>query len=358
VDGLLDIADQIWLGDHAEALDERWRQRILVANEEMAMNGMRVIGIAFKRLNGLPAVSEPALERDVTIVGLTGMIDPPRPEVKTAIESCKRAGIRPIMITGDHPLTARFIAYDLGITENGRVKTGVDLDRMTPEELATVIDDVSVYARVAPEHKLRIVEVLQRKAQVVAMTGDGVNDSPALKKADIGVAMGITGTDVSKEAAQMVLLDDNFATIVAAVEEGRAIFDNIRRFVKFSIAGNIGKVLVMLLAPLLGINVALLPLQLLWLNLLTDGLLGIGLGLEPADKLTMQRPPRGQSRGVSYRQHEAPGRVDRRPDRGAGAGCRLCALWRRRARWPHLADDDLHHVSLRANRAGVGVALQ
>ena len=292
VDGLLDIADQIWLDDHAEALDEHWRQRMRVANEEMAMNGMRVIGIAFKRLNGLPPISEQALERDVTILGLTGMIDPPRPEVKTAIENCKRAGIRPIMITGDHPLTARFIAYDLGITENGRVKTGVDLDRMTPEELEAVIDDVSVYARVAPEHKLRLVEVLQRKGQVVAMTGDGVNDSPALKKADIGVAMGITGTDVSKEAAQMVLLDDNFTTIVAAVEEGRAIFDNIRRFVKFSIAGNIGKVLVMLLAPLLGITMALLPLQLLWLNLLTDGLLGIGLGMETADRRTMQRPPR------------------------------------------------------------------
>jgi Ca2+-transporting ATPase len=295
VDGLLDIADQIWIGDHAEALDEHWRERISMANEDMAMNGMRVLGIAFKRLSGLPAISEQALERDVTIVGLTGMIDPPRPEVKTAIEICKSAGIRPIMITGDHPLTARFIASDLGITENGRVKTGVNLDRMTPEDLEAVVDEVSVYARVTPEHKLRIVEVLQRKDQVVAMTGDGVNDSPALKKADIGVAMGITGTDVSKEAAQMVLLDDNFATIVAAVEEGRAIFDNIRRFVKFSLAGNIGKVLVMLLAPLLGINVALLPLQLLWLNLLTDGLLGIGLGLEPADRRTMQRPPRGKA---------------------------------------------------------------
>jgi Ca2+-transporting ATPase len=295
VDGLLEIADQIWIGDHAEALDEHWRERISMANEDMAMNGMRVLGIAFKRLSGLPAISEPALERDVTIVGLTGMIDPPRPEVKTAIAICKSAGIRPIMITGDHPLTARFIASDLGITENGRVTTGVNLDRMTPEELEAVVDEVSVYARVTPEHKLRLVEVLQRKVQVVAMTGDGVNDAPALKKADIGVAMGITGTDVSKEAAQMVLLDDNFATIVAAVEEGRAIFDNIRRFVKFSLAGNIGKVLVMLLAPLLGINVALLPLQLLWLNLLTDGLLGIGLGLEPADRRTMQRPPRGKA---------------------------------------------------------------
>jgi Ca2+-transporting ATPase len=294
VDGLLDIANQLWLGDHAEALDAHWRQRILAANEEMATNGMRVIGIAFKQLSSLPPVSEQALEHDVTIVGLAGMIDPPRPEVKRAIENCKQAGIRPIMITGDHPLTARAIAADLGITENGSVKTGIELDRMTPEELEAVIDEVSVYARVAPEHKLRLVDAFQCKAQVVAMTGDGVNDSPALKKADIGVAMGITGTDVSKEAAQMVLLDDNFTTIVAAVEEGRAIFENIRRFVKFSIAGNIGKVLVMILAPLLGITVALLPLQLLWLNLLTDGLLGIGLGMEPADRRTMQRPPRGK----------------------------------------------------------------
>lgn len=294
VDGLLEIADCIWLGEHAEPLDEHWRARIATANEQLAMNGMRVLGIAFKRLDDLPALSEQALERGLTIIGLTGMIDPPRPEVKTAIEVCKQAGIRPIMITGDHPLTARYIAYDLGITENNSVKTGVELGRMTPDELEAVIDEVSVYARVTPEDKLRIMEVLQRKNQVVAMTGDGVNDSPALKKADIGVAMGITGTDVSKEAAQMVLLDDNFATIVSAVEEGRAIFDNIRRFVKFSIAGNIGKVLVMLVAPLLGINVALLPLQLLWLNLLTDGVLGIGLGMEPADRLTMRRPPRGK----------------------------------------------------------------
>ncbi|MCA9920801.1 MAG: HAD-IC family P-type ATPase, partial [Anaerolineales bacterium] len=169
---------------------------------------------------------------------------------------------------------------------------GQDLSRMSPEELAEAVREVSVYARVTPEHKLRIVEALQNQGQVVAMTGDGVNDSPALRKADIGIAMGITGTDVSKEASEMVLMDDNFATIVSAVEEGRAIYDNIRRFVKFSIAGNIGKVLVMLLAPAVGINVALLPLQLLWLNLLTDGLLGLGLGVEPAEADTMKRPPR------------------------------------------------------------------
>jgi Ca2+-transporting ATPase len=203
------------------------------------------------------------------------------------------------MITGDHPLTARFIAYDLGISEDGRVKTGLMLDAMSDEELSKVVDEVSVYARVTPANKLEIVEILQKKGHIVAMTGDGVNDSPALKKADIGVAMGITGTDVSKEASEMVLLDDNFATIVAAVEEGRVIYDNIRRFVKFSIAGNIGKVLVMLLAPLvIGVAVALQPLQLLWLNLLTDGLLGLGLGVEPAERNTMRRPPRDPKAGI------------------------------------------------------------
>lgn len=220
------------------------------------------------------------------------MIDPPRPEVREAVATCKTAGIRPIMITGDHPLTARFIAHDLGITDNGRVKTGQNLDQMSDEELAEAVREVSVYARVSPEHKLRIVSVLQQQGQVVAMTGDGVNDSPALRRADIGIAMGITGTDVSKEASEMVLLDDNFATIVAAVEEGRVIYDNIRRFVKFSIAGNLGKILVMLAAPLFGIAIALEPLQLLWLNLLTDGLLGLGLGVEPSEKGIMRRPPR------------------------------------------------------------------
>jgi P-type Ca2+ transporter type 2C len=178
-----------------------------------------------------------------------------------------------------------------------RVKTGLDLSQMSPQELAAVVGEVSVYARVTPEHKLRIVEALQNQGHVVAMTGDGVNDSPALRQADIGIAMGITGTDVAKEASEMILLDDNFATIVSAVEEGRAIYDNIRRFVKFSLAGNVGKVLVMLLAPLLGISVALLPLQLLWLNLLTDGLLGLGLGLEPAESGAMKRPPRSPHEG-------------------------------------------------------------
>ncbi|MBP6803510.1 MAG: cation-translocating P-type ATPase [Chloroflexi bacterium] len=288
VDGLLAITDRVWDGDKPVPLDETWRTRIDIANSDMAQKGMRVLGLGLQWLDTLDA----PLEQNLVFIGLVGMIDPPRPEVKTAVATAKAAGMRPIMITGDHPLTARFIAHDLGISTDGRVKTGVNLDQMTPDELAQTVGEVSIYARVSPEHKLRIVEALQNQGQIVAMTGDGVNDSPALRKADIGVAMGITGTDVSKEASEMVLLDDNFATIVAAVEEGRVIFDNIRRFVKFSIAGNLGKVLVMLATPFFGIAVALEPLQLLWLNLLTDGLLGLGLGVEPAEKGIMQRPPR------------------------------------------------------------------
>lgn len=292
LDGMLDIATQIWVSDHPEPFTTEWRERMQNAHDKLALNGMRVLAMAVKQLDQAPTTVDQNMEKDLTLIGMVGMIDPPRPEVREAIGICRKAGIRPIMITGDHPLTARFIAHELGISDNMRVKTGQDLDTMSPEELANVVDDVSVYARVTPEHKLRIVETLQMKGNVAAMTGDGVNDSPALRKADIGVAMGITGTDVSKEAAQMVLLDDNFATIVAAVEEGRAIYENIRRFVKFSIAGNLGKVLVMLFAPFMGISVALLPLQLLWLNLLTDGLLGLGLGVEPADDSIMQFPPR------------------------------------------------------------------
>ncbi len=292
LDGMMDLISHIWMNDHAEPINAEWREHIQTAHDKLALNGMRVLAVAVRQFAEVPTTVTQDIEQALTLIGMVGMIDPPRPEVRESIHICSRAGIRPIMITGDHPLTARFIAYELGISKNLRVKTGQDIDNMSAEELAEAVDEVSVYARVTPEHKLRIVEVLQSKGNVVAMTGDGVNDSPALRKADIGVAMGVTGTDVSKEAAQMVLLDDNFTTIVAAVEEGRAIYENIRRFVKFSIAGNLGKVLVMLFAPFLGITVALLPLQLLWLNLLTDGLLGLGLGVEPADKSIMQFPPR------------------------------------------------------------------
>jgi Ca2+-transporting ATPase len=302
VDGLLEVSSKVWVHERPEELTQEWRARIQIANDQMAGNGMRVLGIALRPLATPPgAEGLERLERDLILIGLVGMVDPPRPEVKTAVRVCKDAGIRPVMITGDHPLTARFIAYDLGISENGRVRTGQDLGRMSPEELRAAVEDISIFARVSPEHKLRIVEALQHNGHIVAMTGDGINDAPALKRGDIGVAMGITGTDVTKEASDMVLLDDNFATIVAAVEEGRVIYDNIRRFVKFSIAGNIGKVIVMLVAPLFGIAVALLPLQLLWLNLLTDGLLGLGLGVESAEPNTMKQPPRSPKAGFFSR---------------------------------------------------------
>jgi P-type Ca2+ transporter type 2C len=298
VDGLLNICSKIWVDDHIEALTAEWRGRIRHGNEQMAGNGMRVLGMALKPIrNGAPDVATSTIEQGLVLIGLVGMVDPPRPEVRRAVAVCKTAGIRPVMITGDHPLTARFIAHDLGISDNGNVRTGQDIGRMSPEDLEAVVGEVSIYARVAPEHKLRIVEALQRKGHIVAMTGDGINDAPALKRSDIGVAMGITGTDVTKESSDMVLLDDNFATIVNAVEEGRSIYANIRRFVKFSIAGNIGKIIVMLVAPFFGITVALQPLQLLWLNLLTDGLLGLGLGLEAADPTAMQQPPRSPKAG-------------------------------------------------------------
>jgi P-type Ca2+ transporter type 2C len=306
VDGLLEIASAVWLGEHSQPLTESWHARVQGANDDLARQGMRVLGVGFRTYNGDglgPPPPQADLERDLVLIGLVGLIDPPRGEVKDAVHTCRAAGIRPVMITGDHPLTAREIARQLGIlgaAGNGhdRVITGVELSQMNDSELQDVVAEASVFARVSPEHKLRIVQALQNRGEIVAMTGDGVNDAPALKRADIGVAMGITGTDVSKEAADMVLQDDNFATIVAAIEEGRTIYDNLRKFIKFSLAGNIGKVSVMLLAPLLGKPLPLEPLQLLWLNLLTDGLLGLGLGLEPPEKDAMRRPPYSPQAGI------------------------------------------------------------
>ncbi|MBT3338909.1 MAG: cation-translocating P-type ATPase [Anaerolineae bacterium] len=291
VDGLLEISSRVWVQGKFQEMDDNWRNRIQKANDEMAAKGMRVLGIGLRLLDDEPASVDATLESSLTFIGLFGMIDPPRPEVRDAIMNCATAGIRPVMITGDHPLTALEIARQLGINDNGRALTGIELEKLSFDELKERVEDVSVFARVSPEHKLKIVQALQERGHIVSMTGDGVNDAPALRRADIGVAMGITGTDVSKEAADLVLLDDNFATIVAAVGEGRTIYDNIRKFVRFSVAGNIGKVLVMLLAPFLGKPIPLLPLQLLWLNLLTDGLLGLGMGVEGPERDTMKRPP-------------------------------------------------------------------
>ncbi|MFC5269408.1 cation-translocating P-type ATPase [Adhaeribacter terreus] len=292
VDSLLQISSHIWVNEKPEQLTQTWQEEIQQANEALASEGVRVLGLAYKTLSALPEKPEDELEQDLIFVGMIGMTDPPRTAVKPAIAECRNAGIRPIMITGDHPLTASAIARELGISENVNAVTGETLLKLTDEELRETVKEISVFARVSPEDKLRIIAALQQNGEVVAMTGDGVNDAPALKKANIGVAMGITGTDVAKEASDMVLMDDNFATIVAAVEEGRVIYDNLIRFIKFSLGGNLGKVLVMLAAPLLGIHIALKPLQLLWLNLLTDGLMGLGLGTEPSEKLTMEKPPR------------------------------------------------------------------
>jgi len=321
VDGLLAVSNRFWMDGRVQPLDDAVRKRILEANHDLAQRGIRVLGAAFRPLDGnviasaalssrtkqsplganveiassptaLLAMTTEDLERDLIFVGLFGLIDPPRAEVRDAVTTCKNAGIRPVMITGDHPLTAVQIAKQLGIAgENARSLTGQELEKMSVAELEENVDSVSVYARVSPEHKLKIVQALQNRGNIVSMTGDGVNDAPALRRADVGVAMGITGTDVAKEASDIVLLDDNFSTIVAAVEEGRVIYDNLRKFIKFSIAGNIGKVGVMLLAPFIGTAVPLLPLQLLWLNVLTDGLLGLGLGVEQAERGVMHRAP-------------------------------------------------------------------
>jgi P-type Ca2+ transporter type 2C len=291
VDSLLEIADAVWIHGRAEPLTEMWRDRLAGANEGLARKGMRVLGVAFRGLESRPDAADLNLEQDLVFLGMVGIIDPPRPEAFSAVARCKSAGIRPVMITGDHPLTAQSIADRVGIIDHGAIVTGTQLERLSSTDLESVTDSARVYARVSPEHKLRIITGLQRRGQIVAMTGDGVNDAPALKKADIGVAMGITGTDVAREAADMILLDDNFATVVAAVEEGRVIYDNVRKFIRYILTTNSGEIWVMLASPFLGMPLPLLPLQILWMNLVTDGLPALALGVEPAEAELMQRPP-------------------------------------------------------------------
>ncbi|MFN6468690.1 MAG: cation-translocating P-type ATPase [Nostoc sp. SerVER01] len=291
---ILGRSTQVYLGNHSTPLSEEQRQKILAENDKMASKGLRVLGFAYKPLAQIPPEgSDETSEQDLVWLGLVGMLDAPRPEVRAAVQECREAGIRPVMITGDHQLTARAIATDLGIAQEGdRLLTGQELQRMSDQELEQNVDLVSIYARVSPEHKLRIVQALQRRGRFVAMTGDGVNDAPALKQADIGIAMGITGTDVSKEASDMVLLDDNFATIVSATKEGRVVYTNIRRFIKYILGSNIGEVLTIAAAPLIGLGgVPLTPLQILWMNLVTDGLPALALAVEPPEPDVMKRPP-------------------------------------------------------------------
>ncbi len=295
VDSLLEVCSQVLVDNEFLPLDAKWRERIAETNAEYASQGQRVLGIAFRvwEQDELPEDLS-ALESGLIFVGMTAMIDPPRPEVRDAVATAHRAGIQVKMITGDHPLTALQIAKDLGIADsNGEnaYLTGQQLAQMPMDELRARVHDVAVFARVAPEHKLNIVNALQQEGEIASMTGDGVNDAPALKQADIGVAMGITGTDVSKQAADMILLDDNFTTIVAAVEQGRVIFDNIRKFIKYTLSSNTGELFVMLAGPFLGMPMPLLPLQILWINLVTDGLPGLALAEEQGESDVMSRKP-------------------------------------------------------------------
>jgi len=281
--------------DKPKPLNDGTRKRILDANDEMTRDALRVLGVAYRVVEEAPSadVGIDELEKDLVFVGLVGMIDPAREEVKDALEKATRAGIRTLMITGDYPNTARAIAQTIGLLRPGRkVLTGADLDRLSDDDLSDEIKQTDVFARVSPEHKMRIVDALHTNGEVVAMTGDGVNDAPAIKRSDIGVAMGITGTDVAKETADMVLTDDNYASIVSAVEQGRIIYDNIRKFVFFLLSSNVAEIMIIFLATLAGLPTPLTAIQLLWLNLITDGAPALALAMEKGDPDIMLRKPR------------------------------------------------------------------
>ncbi len=292
--------------DHPRPLDQKARERILAANDDMTKGALRVLGVAYRLDQDVPNnpenIKADELEKDLVFVGLIGMIDPARTEVRHALEHAREAGIRTVMITGDYPNTARAIAETIGLLRPGKkVMTGAQLDEIDDTQLRRIINDTDVFARVSPEHKMRIVDALQANDEVVAMTGDGVNDAPAIKRADIGVAMGITGTDVAKETADMVLTDDNYASIVAAVEQGRIIYSNIRKFVFFLLSSNVAEIMIIFLATLAGLPAPLTAIQLLWLNLITDGAPALALAVEKGDPDIMQQQPRAKSEPIVNR---------------------------------------------------------
>ncbi len=296
---VLAVCDRILEGGTVRPLDDFTKKQVLFRNQEMATRALRVLALAYKEVEGTPAPEEAVIERGLVFLGLAGMMDAPRRDAIDAIRRAKRAGITVVMITGDHKLTAMAVAREMGILEKGEpALTGEELDALSDEALREEVERVLVYARVSPEHKLRIVRAWKARGDIVAMTGDGVNDAPALKTADLGIAMGITGTDVAKEAADMVLLDDNFASIIAAVEEGRGVYENIRKFVRYLLSTNSGEVLVLFIASTLFLPLPLLPLQLLWINLITDGFPALALGVEPKERGLMDRKPRDPKTGI------------------------------------------------------------
>ncbi|MGI6074156.1 MAG: calcium-translocating P-type ATPase, PMCA-type [Fermentimonas sp.] len=300
LDEILSVTNKILIHENVRPLNDEDIETIKEENERMAESALRVLAVAYKELDSVPGeVVADDVESDLVFVGLLGMIDPARPEVVEAVKKCKTAGIRPVMITGDHKVTAVAIASDIGIFEDGdKAVTGIKLEEIDDDKLAREVHDYSVYARVAPEHKVRIVKAWQSHGDIVAMTGDGVNDAPALKQADIGVAMGMVGTEVAKDASDVILTDDNFATIVDAVEEGRRIYDNILKVIQFLLSANMGEVLLIFIASLLNLGNPLTPILILWINLVTDSLPALALSMDPADKDIMTRKPRDPKSGI------------------------------------------------------------
>jgi len=311
-DVVIGKCDRIWTEGRIEKIDEKKREAILDMNRKFGQQALRILAFAYKPLRDCNAKNNEEMEGNLIFVGLVGIIDPPREEVKVAVDKCRRAGIRPIMITGDHKVTARAIAKELNMyKESDEILTGVELDNISDDELKNRVDRISIYARVSPQHKLKIIKALKEKGEIVAMTGDGVNDAPALKKADIGIAMGITGTDVSKESADMILMDDNFASIVSAIEEGRGVYENIKKYFAYLISGNIGEVGIIFLSIVIApwiihylmnssieVPLALTAIQILLINLVTDGLPALALSWDPFEPDAMKRKPRNPNEPI------------------------------------------------------------